>query len=579
VIQDTPEGNQTLYQLMPIEITLQLAALAIFAVHYWNKLPLNYVSGFIGGVGAVNIIRFLIVFYLRYFGDSRAEGHGIAVSGLILISNFFAGLCWGGGLVLLSLYTQNFSLQDAVVPVLVAVVVVANLAGSALWSWLFLAFAVPALVLPFGYLLYAGDYYPALTWALLTAASMLIYWGNLRAEGVFSRYRQLGKHNTGLIQELAVAKEQAVSSATALEAAHKKLTEEFKERKVIEEKIRASEKETARILQDMQDTYFRVSGKGLLQRLSPSIQLLLGYSCESLQGKRFAGLFVNPKDYQALLSELNDHCGVIQNYEAELSHTLGHSIWASFNVHFSSNTLDASQGFEGTIRDITQNKKAEEALYREKERLHVTLESIGDGVITTDTQGKVIYLNPIAEFMTGWEVKQACEKQLNQVLKITGQTNRQVVVLPIKTWLKDGKRIQLSDPMVLQNIRNQKEYTIELSVSPLRDVKGAVIGSVLVFHNVTKLRTLAKQLSYQATHDSLTGLINRREFETRVEQAIASARDENKHHVLLYIDLDQFKIVNDTCGHHAGDELLKQITNRIKALLRESDTLARLGGG
>jgi diguanylate cyclase (GGDEF)-like protein len=131
--------------------------------------------------------------------------------------------------------------------------------------------------------------------------------------------------------------------------------------------------------------------------------------------------------------------------------------------------------------------------------------------------------------------------------------------------------------LLIHRYRNQK-LSVEVNASPIRDLNADITGVVLVFHDVTELRGLAKKMSYQASHDSLTGLLNRREFENRVKQAIENARKENVRHAICYVDLDNFKVVNDTSGHFAGDELLKQLTIRLRMELREADTLARLGG-
>jgi diguanylate cyclase (GGDEF)-like protein len=126
--------------------------------------------------------------------------------------------------------------------------------------------------------------------------------------------------------------------------------------------------------------------------------------------------------------------------------------------------------------------------------------------------------------------------------------------------------------------RDLHEVHIEDSAAPIRDRAGHILGVVLVFHDVGEKRKLSNQLSYQATHDALTGLINRSEFERQLEELLAGATSQHTEHALLYLDLDQFKVVNDTCGHSAGDELLRQLTARIQCRVRESDTFARLGG-
>jgi len=578
VIQRTPEGNQLLYKLIPVEVTLQIIALGVFMYHFQDRLTHLQVLYSVGLIGAANALRLLLTFVVRTFVAPKAEGHGTVVSTLIIFSNLLTGLGWGAGLVYLDWQSAAFSFNDPIVTTLLTGLILASLVGSALWSWLFLAFAIPAIGSPLAWFVFNNMKEQLIIWGFYALAVSVVFWVITRCETTFVRYRQTGKQNSSLLKELAAAKEDAVRTQKEIERAHSSLQAEMQERKKVEEQIRASERETTRILQDMQDTYFRVDAKGKILRISPSIRYLLGYADDALIGSRFADLFSSATDYRKLTQTLQKQCGVLENYEVRLRHTMGEEVWVSINAHNSGTLADDGQGFEGTARDVTDTRKSAEALFLEKERLHVTLESIGDGVITTDTRGTVVYMNPIAEMMTGWDEKQAKGKPLQEVLRLLDEVNAKPLTLPLRQWLKEGRRCQLSNPAVLQHKLKERDFTIELSGSPIRNAKGNVIGAVLAFHNVTKLRTLTKQLSYQASHDALTGLINRSEFENRVEHSIRSAHNDNKQHALCYVDLDQFKVVNDTCGHHAGDDLLKQVTALMQDKLRASDTLARLGG-
>jgi diguanylate cyclase (GGDEF)-like protein/PAS domain S-box-containing protein len=229
------------------------------------------------------------------------------------------------------------------------------------------------------------------------------------------------------------------------------------------------------------------------------------------------------------------------------------------------------------VRDLSRARKAQTALRESQERLMVTLESIGDGVITTDTAGIVSYLNPVAQQLTGWDAQAAHGRKLEDVFRISNESNGRESLDPVKKCLQLDMIVNSPGDSTLHR-RDGKEFAIEHSASPIRDLKGNVIGVVLVFRDVTTVRRMARQLTYQATHDALTGLMNRREFEARLEFALSSARSDGSQHALCYLDLDQFKVVNDTCGHIAGDQLLRQLTTLLKAKLRDSDILARLGG-
>ena len=186
-------------------------------------------------------------------------------------------------------------------------------------------------------------------------------------------------------------------------------------------------------------------------------------------------------------------------------------------------------------------------------------------------------MNPVAENLTGWSKAEAEGLPSTRVFKIINGHTREPVPNPVELVFEQQSNVELIKDTVLLS-RNGNEYAVEDSAAPIRDREGKIIGVVLVFHDVSDSRKLAIQLSHQAAHDPLTGLFNRREFERRLEVAIDTLALQSKQHSLLYMDLDQFKIVNDTCGHSAGDELLRQITALLQPLVRESDTLARLGG-
>jgi diguanylate cyclase (GGDEF)-like protein/PAS domain S-box-containing protein len=224
-----------------------------------------------------------------------------------------------------------------------------------------------------------------------------------------------------------------------------------------------------------------------------------------------------------------------------------------------------------------RRRQMEEKIFEQKERAEITLHSIGDAVITTTAKGKVEYLNPAAEQLTGWRHEEAKGKPLVQVFNIVDEFTREPLDNPTRDCLVDGTVTTLSRQTLLLS-RNGKEHAIEDSAAPIRDRHGQILGAVLVFHDVSQARKMAHQLSWQATHDALTGLVNRRQFEHILSEAISTARTHCVHHAMLYLDLDQFKVVNDTCGHVAGDELLKQLTSVIQQKMRETDTLARLGG-
>ncbi len=227
--------------------------------------------------------------------------------------------------------------------------------------------------------------------------------------------------------------------------------------------------------------------------------------------------------------------------------------------------------------EIAERERAEAALAQERDRLEVTLHSIGDAVITTDAEGGVQYLNPVAESLTGWPLEEARGRQLAAVFRIVSESSGKRAADPVRRCLEENRAPPMARDIVLIS-RPGRKYGIQASAAPIRAQGGDVLGVVLVFNDVTEARQLAQEAVRQASHDPLTDLINRREFERRLEHSVASAKQYGLQHALCYLDLDQFKIVNDTVGHMAGDELLKQVTVLLRKTVRSRDTLARLGG-
>jgi len=229
-------------------------------------------------------------------------------------------------------------------------------------------------------------------------------------------------------------------------------------------------------------------------------------------------------------------------------------------------------------RERCDRRRTEEALYQERERALITLHSIGDGVITTDAEGRVDYMNPVAENVTGWTCGEAQGYPLTEVLPLINEATRHPMKSPADVSLSSGRVVNLTEQCVLIN-RNGQEFHIEDSAAPIFDRDNSIIGAVLVFHDITRERRMAHQMTWQATHDSLTGLVNRNEFADRLTSLLAGMAGSGRYeHALLYLDLDQFKVVNDTCGHAAGDELLKQLSRLLRASIPANASLARLGG-
>ncbi len=225
---------------------------------------------------------------------------------------------------------------------------------------------------------------------------------------------------------------------------------------------------------------------------------------------------------------------------------------------------------------IKFKRKAAE-LAQEKDRALVTLRSIGDGVIATNANSIVQFINPVAEKLTGYLNKDAKGKHLHKLFNIMDENTNEPITGLIERCIIEQQRIGATEKSVLIN-KNNESIPIEECVAPIKGADNETIGAIIVFRDVSRTRELARKLVYQANHDSLTGVINRRAFDSKLSQVINNAKKQSIEHALLYLDLDQFKIINDTCGHDAGDQLLIQITSLLSKSLNNTDTLARLGG-
>lgn len=224
-----------------------------------------------------------------------------------------------------------------------------------------------------------------------------------------------------------------------------------------------------------------------------------------------------------------------------------------------------------------QVKRTESELQLEKELAQVTLHSIGDGVITTDADARVEYLNPVAEQYTGWTTAEARGRPLSEIYRVTDErTGKSFDPLKAQPAPPAGEEAGAVSVRLVD--RSGRECPIRYSHAPIRSAEGRALGMIVVFHDISQIRAMAQQLLWQASHDALTGLVNRREFERRLSELIDTARSQEREHALMFMDLDNFKAVNDTCGHSAGDELLRQLTSVMLSRMRGSDTLARLGG-
>jgi diguanylate cyclase (GGDEF)-like protein/PAS domain S-box-containing protein len=350
------------------------------------------------------------------------------------------------------------------------------------------------------------------------------------------------------------------------------------ERRLAEQALRGSEAKFRGLFESIAEGVYQSGRDGRLLSVNPAFVSILGYSrAEELYAlPSVALLYWNPADRAEFMRRVESE-GEIRSAEFCMRTRDGQQVVILENARAVRDAGDHITGYEGTIANITERKRAEQAIFAEKERAQVTLQSIGDAVISTDAEGRIEYINPVAESLTAWSLAEARGRPIGEVLNLVNEITREPVENPLVCALGRGESGPAADHSVLIT-RSGQEVAIQESAAPICDRQGRVIGAVIVFHDVTKERRLKRALSYQASHDALTGLINRREFDNRLHAAVLSAQRGEGAYALLYIDLDQFKVVNDTCGHQAGDRLLRDVTGLLQGRVRASDTIARLGG-
>ena len=330
-----------------------------------------------------------------------------------------------------------------------------------------------------------------------------------------------------------------------------------------------------------------IAPEGSLLRLNQRFADIIGYPKQELLNKKFQEI-THPVDLAANLAYRDQLLtGDIPTYTMAKRYIRKDQsiVWVEVTVALSRADNGEPRYFISVIQDISLRKRLEkerdliwQELVHEKELAQVTLHSIGDAVITTDAEARVQYCNPVAEQLTGWSTAEARGRRIQEVITLLDEDSREPALHPVAAILAKPQGSLTVEHLLLVS-RNGREFSVSKSAAPMRDRQGNLLGVVTVFRDVTEARTLSRQLSWQASHDPLTGLINRRQFEQVLIQSLANVRmDERQEHVLCYLDLDQFKVVNDTSGHLAGDELLRQVAMLLKSRVRGSDCLARLGG-
>jgi diguanylate cyclase (GGDEF)-like protein/PAS domain S-box-containing protein len=324
---------------------------------------------------------------------------------------------------------------------------------------------------------------------------------------------------------------------------------------------------------------FLMHPDGTIYTWNKAAEIMKGYTAEEAIGQ-FLGILYTEDDRARGAPQHNLDMAArngAHQEEAWRRRKDGTLFWALIELIAIRSTDNELIAFCKITRDLTTRKVLEDRLAAAKERAEVTLAAIGETVITVDADGAVDYLNPRAEQLTGWTDADAKGHSLPEVFCVTDETTAHPRAEQLVTLLRDGRSLAPISTAVLTS-RDGRRVAIEDTAAPIELPAGQIAGGTIVFRDVTDSRERFKTISYQATHDALTGLANRIEFEKCLTRSLERARRSKVSGALLYMDLDRFKLVNDTCGHDAGDQLLKQLATLYRDEIRERDVLARLGG-
>ena len=375
---------------------------------------------------------------------------------------------------------------------------------------------------------------------------------------VIKRLHQEGGERYGFVK---------IVDVTAAVARETLLQERSEQLRQLAERHRDGEAMARAVIENIRDALVTVDNAGNIIDLNRAAHALFGYSDEAILGKPLRSLLVGVDD---------QFTGPIDFANTEVECVTAHG--GVFAAELKASDIEGDERGRRiiVIRDLTERKRFEDAIFEEKEFAQVTLQALKEAVITTDARGVINGCNEAATSLLGSQKSLVIGRALSELLVFEKTTHRHMVRVALTEALEQGVNTELEgDPELVA--RNGVSVKIAGCVAALRGQENRIIGSVAVLQDVSAERHMQAVLSYQASHDELTELINRREFERRLE-SLVHRNDRKSQSILLFLDLDQFKLINDACGHYAGDKLLRQLTGIMQMQVRQADTFARLGG-
>ncbi|MEN8106993.1 MAG: EAL domain-containing protein [Pseudomonadota bacterium] len=553
------EQTSLVYTQAPVALGAALVVALLMTVGLWNVADQGLLLLWFGVLTTQTLLRSVLVFYYRrasHESHLRSQWARLYFAGALV-----SGIVWGCiGLFL-----------DTGMPVEYQVLLMMGLAGvlagaissHAVLMPVYIAFMVPAMLIP------------AQLMMLQTGQSQNVM-GLLFVVFAAALLAIARNYNRSVMKSLALRTENNELLARMTES-HSILQTEVRDRKLAEKEL----KRDRNLFTKGPVTVFRwsVADGWPIEYVSKTVAQF-GYDADELMAGQVPYASIVYKTDLQRVNEAefssNDDGFVSLGIDYRIVSNNGDVRWVYDYTIPIRDEYGVLTHYAGYLLDITDRKQAEFELAREKECAQTTLNSIGEAVITTDVNGQIEYMNPAAELLTGWEGDIARGLPLTRIFSLFDEASKAQVETPVQQALQTGRTVKSGKDCVLRK-HDGARYSIQYSSAPLLNRNDEALGAVLVMHDVTENRTMAQQISYQSTHDSLTGLLNRSEFEQRLAHMLDTTRTEGAQHVLCHIDIDQFKIINDACSHEAGDNLLRDIAGLLPVYLRDSDALARLG--
>ena len=556
------EGQQIelIYTQAGAAISAAFILSLLVAAGLWAVADRTYLTLWLVAQTVQTLLRLGLV--LRYRKATEQDKASPKWMVLFFVGALVAGIIWGCIGVIFSfswpLVYQSFVLLS------LAGIVAGAISSYAVMMSVYVAFMVPCILIPAQSMLaYSSSLQTNLGLILMLFAGVLVVIARNYNKSVVSSLRLRTKNQ---------------SLVTSLRAANRKLQDEIKVRESIQQSLTSEQQ----LFTNGPVTVFRVlAEKGWPFEYVSGTVSQFGYRADMLVSEHasFSDI-IHPDDLQRVVKawSLSSSRGTRSiGIDYRLKCQDGRIRWVyEYSVPVRNDAGEITH-FTGYLLDITERKSSEYELQQEKERAELTLHSIAEAVITTDVNGQIEYLSPRAEELTGWDREMARGLPVARVFSLFDGDSQTFIEGAVSRCLQANANLMPNDDALLSR-NDGRQYTMRYSASPIMSNAETPLGVILVFHDMTDTRNMERELSYVATHDALTGLLNRSEFELQLNHAIGYAGKSDDEHVLMHVDIDQLKIVNDTGSHEAGDELLRQFSNTLKQCLRESDDIARLGG-